>query len=244
MPRDWLHLIASFKELELKCGSGEYCDSLDALSLSKQTCDGKVHEEDGGVGEMEPHYYSSDSRPRLTGLERLVYHLNNLLNESYISQQAVLSILNDDCAQFSSELSSSSFSTSPTSKIVTSLDISNWDKLPDAAYDDDKIEKTISNSDSRIGGSFSDSIGGSSSRIESSSRQSKRRMQDVHDKAVELLDTKLCAFEVIVRCEHIYKSLLIQQVNNKGVSRASTRVFAVVEPAMIVDTCCCGFIFI
>lgn len=200
---DWESTIVSkLRKLERGALLGEYIDGLDAASLS--SC--FLPDEEEAVGTKGLRL------PELRGLERLILHLTALLNEAHIAQQSVVAALKADCLK-ASRVSASSAQEQTKLRPGTS-----WSSLP-AADDDEvvpmsaRITRFLSPPQHQLQHQLSDAP----------RRQLQRHMQGVHDRAVELLNAKLHAYEIVAHTQAVYAAAITTLATAKGVSRAPAR---------------------
>jgi len=235
MPRSWDEICLALRKVERQVSRGEYVDTYDAASLSNCFLSDEAD-------------FGTRHNPDMNGFTRLVHDITVLLNEALVNQQSLLANLKSECAQCASIATNAA----ATGKITLGSPVKGgssggggsstaWDSLPQA---EDELNEEENSGSSRLSSRLTRLFGGGGGREEDAklaaegirqrradviSMQLQRRLQDVHDAALELLDAKLCGYEVIRHCGKIYTALLVQRAVSKGVSRAAARAALVVD---------------
>ena len=235
---DWEIIIGKLRKLEQGVILGEYIDTLDAATLSNYFLPDEEEALGGAV----------ILRPELRGLARLIRQLAAILSEAHIAQQGVTSALKAECLKCSKVSSSSALAqdevqlrpdtTASSGVPSTTGDPPNltatpyavtWTSLP-AAADDESIPMTMRLQ--RLFSPVGEAGQTQQQRSEAVRCQLRRRMQAVHDRAIDLLNAKLHAYEIIAHMEKVYVRMICRLAVSKGVSRVPARATFLMDHCM------------
>jgi len=243
---DWDAFTRRFQEVEVECDRNEYVEAADAANLS--SC--FLPDEETAVG--SPFL----RRPELRGLSRLVLRLTSLLNEAHIAQQSTIAELKADCTHIAKVAGSAALNTpTPLEEASSPLRIpqqqqqtttvrggSLWASLPSA--DDEDIDGLVAAKPPSVAQRFAAGLFSTAldprrttqstqdthhQRVDGIARQLRLQIQTVHDRAIELVDAKLKAYEILRHCEKFYTRNIIALAVQKGVSRPAARVSFLME---------------